>query len=110
MIRTRRVLIILTLVVYVTLALAACTLKPPPSNVSKSPPDSEFSEKYDPNDTWAIYWYICGGSLETGHPGENGIGSNKICGNYDNILSWGMVKCALRSGFSFHATSSSVGT
>jgi len=30
-------------------------------------PDSVFGAKYDPGDTWAIYWYICGGDLESGH-------------------------------------------
>ena len=39
----------------------------------KDAPDAAFGERYGPNDTWAIYWYICGGDLETGKLKADGI-------------------------------------
>jgi hypothetical protein len=73
-IMVRRILIILLLTACAALPLAACHHSG--SGAYKYAPDSVFGSRYDPGDTWAIYWYICGGDLESGHPRAGGGGGN----------------------------------
>jgi len=75
MMQKRHIALILALAVCAALLLTACAARPASSNVYRSAPDSKFGENYNPNDTWAIYWYICGSALETGHPGTDGDGN-----------------------------------
>jgi len=66
---------LLSLILCTALLLSSCAARQAPSNVYRSGPDSEFGENYNPNDTWAIYWYICGSALESGRPGTGGAGN-----------------------------------
>ena len=43
-------------------------------NVFMGTPYDFMSERYEPNDTWAVYWYLCGSDLET----EGGFASNDL--------------------------------
>ncbi len=38
---------------------------PPTTAVSTQKPEVEFADAYNADDTWLIYWYICGSNLES---------------------------------------------
>ena len=38
---------------------------PPSTTVATQKPDVEFADAYNIDDTWLIYWYICGSNLES---------------------------------------------
>ena len=53
-------------------ALVMCSSDDPVYNTNSSwealvytDHSATLAERYDPNDTWAIYWYLCGSDLET---------------------------------------------
>jgi len=81
--------LLLALTLCVTLMLYSCADKTAPLKVYKNALGSEFGEKYDPNDTWAIYWYICGGALETGLTGgedEGNVTGGKASDDLSELL------------------------
>ena len=79
----RKTLIALLLTLCLLLLLAACTHSG--SGGYKYVPDSVFGAKYDPGDTWAIYWYICGGDLESGYPRADGKESDRYGAATDDL-------------------------
>jgi len=64
-------LILVFLILAMALALSLCSSPGPTNNNNTwgniTPVDHSaiLAERYDPNDTWAIYWYLCGSDLET---------------------------------------------
>jgi hypothetical protein len=76
-------LIALLLAVCFALPQAACTHSGP--GEYKYVPASVFGEQYDTGDTWAIYWYICGGDLESGF-GKNGERHGAATDNLNEML------------------------
>jgi predicted small secreted protein len=78
-----RLLIAFLLAACLALPLAACTH----SGVGdyKYASDSVFGTQYDPGDTWAIYWYICGGDIESGY-GKTGDRYGAATDNFNEML------------------------
>jgi hypothetical protein len=79
----KRILITFLLAVCLLLPLAGCTHSG--AGVYKYTPDNVFGAQYDPGGTWAIYWYICGGDLESGHLRADGKGIDRYGAATDNI-------------------------
>ena len=50
------------------------TVTPPSPSTSTSYSDVTFNDSYGANDTWLIYWYVCGSNLES----EYGSASSDI--------------------------------
>ena len=65
-------------------ALGACGHRP--AGEYRNAPDAAFGPRYSPEDTWAVYWYICGGDLETGQPKADGSGYEKGGKATDDLL------------------------
>jgi len=76
----RKTLIALLLTLFLLLLLTASG-----SGGYKYVPESVFGAKYGPSDTWAIYWYICGGDLESGYPRADGKESDRFGAATDDL-------------------------
>jgi hypothetical protein len=78
-----RILIAFLLAACLVLPLATCTHSR--TGDYKHAPESVFGAQYGPDDTWAIYWYICGGDLESGQLRADGSGIDRYVTATDNL-------------------------